>query len=285
LWEAPANLASLDLVYGPWGRERAPDPRATYKLVELKHSGVNRGMTVVDSQGREWSVKQPYPGRLDEEGPVEVALSRLLSAIGYHQPPVYYMPTFRLETDWGVREELGGRFRLKERTLKDEGIWQWESNPFVGSKPYQGLLVLLMMFNSTDMKNSNNTLYEHTQAGRVERWYVVRDIGAALGDTNAFAPRKNHPETFEQYPFILGTNNGYVRFAYNGWYRNLVRDRIRPDDVVWASNLLGRLSDRQWNDAFRAGGYDPATASRFIRKLRQKIEEGRSLGRRATPQP
>ena len=285
LWETPNDLSARDLMNGPWGRERAPDPRATYTLVEMKHSGVNRGMTVADSQGREWSVKQPYPGRLDDEAPVEVALSRLLSAIGYHQPPVYYLPTFLLKTDWGTREEVGGRFRLKERSLKDEGLWRWEENPFVGTRPYQGLLVVLMMFNSTDLKNSNNSLYQYTRAGRAEKWYVVRDIGAALGDTNALAPRKNHPDTFERHPFILGTSNGFVQFAYNGWYKNLVRDRITPDDVAWASNLLGRLSDRQWNDAFRAGGYDPPTAGRFIRKLRQKIEQGQSLRNRTAALP
>jgi hypothetical protein len=285
LWEAPNDLSTRDLVYGPWGRERAPDPRATYTLVELKHSGVNPGMTVVDAQGREWSVKQPYPGRVDEEGPVEVTLSRLLSAVGYHQPPVYYMPTFLLKDDWGTHVEPGGRFRLKERALDDEGAWRWEDNPFVGTRPYQGLLVLLMMFNSTDLKSSNNSLYEYRRAGDVERWYVVRDIGAALGDTRQLAPRKNHADTFERYPFILGVNNGHVQFAYNGWYKNLVRDRITPEDVAWASNLLGRLSDRQWNDAFRAGGYTPDTANRFIRKLREKIDEGRAVGRRAPALP
>src|SRR5687768_10330408 len=53
LWKAPADLATRDLFYGPWGREHAPDPDATYTLVELKHSGVNPGMTVRDPQGRE----------------------------------------------------------------------------------------------------------------------------------------------------------------------------------------------------------------------------------------
>ena len=280
LWQSPNNLPARDLFYGPWGRERAPNPRATYTLVERKHSGVNRGMTVKDAQGREWSVKQPYPGGLDDEGPVEVTLSRLLSAVGYHQPPVYHMPTFRLKDDWGTHVETGGRFKLKDRALDEQAAWQWEDNPFVGTRPYQGLLVLLMMFNSTDLKNSNNSLYEYKTAGRVERWYVVRDIGAALGDTHQFAPRKNHPDTFERSPFILGVNSGSVQFAYNGWYKNLVRDRISPEDVVWASNLLGRLSDRQWRDAFRAGGYAPETAERFIRTLRAKIEEGRAVGRR-----
>jgi hypothetical protein len=284
LWESPKDFQSQDLVYGPWGRERAPDPREIYTLVERKHTGVNRGMTVVDSQGREWSVKQPYPSGLDSEAPVEVTLSRLLSAVGYHQPPVYYLPAFTLKDDWGTHLETGGRFRLKERTLKEEGAWRWEENPFVGSRPYQGLLVILMMVNNTDMKNSNNSFYELRRAGRVEKWYVVRDIGASFGDTRR-EPRKNHLPSFVKTPFILGDSNGFVDFDYNGHYRNLVRERITPDDVVWASNLLGRLSDRQWNDAFRAGGYDPETARGFITKLREKIEQGRSLNRRTKASP
>jgi hypothetical protein len=141
--------------------------------------------------------------------------------------------------------------------------------------------VILMMFNSTDLKNSNNTLYERKVGGRVERWYVVRDIGAALGDTDRFAPRKGHVETFERHPFILGVNSGYVDFAYKSWYQKLVRDRITPDDVAWASNLLARLSNQQWRDAFRAGGYEPAVANRFIQKLREKVDQGRGIVRRA----
>ncbi len=110
-------------------------------------------MTVKDEQDREWSVKQPYPGGLDSEAPVEVVVSRLLSAVGYHQPPIYYLPAFTLKDDFGKHVEVGGRFRLKDPSLKETGFWKWEDNPFVGTKPYQGLIVLLMMFNSTDLKN------------------------------------------------------------------------------------------------------------------------------------
>jgi len=253
LWERPTNLASRDLYYGPWGADRAPDPAATYTLVEFKHSGVNRGMTVRDPQGRKWSVKQAYPGGLDPEGPVEVVVSRLLSAVGYHQPPVYFLRSFNLKDDWGTHIEEGGRFRLDEQTLKEKGDWSWEANPFVNSEPYQGLLVLMMMFNNTDLKNSNNSLYEHRNGDSVEQWYAVRDVGAALGDTNALVPRKGHVASFERHPFILGVNDGYVEFAYGVWfYQNLVRGRIRPSDVAWASNLLSQLRDQQWRDAFRA---------------------------------
>ncbi len=86
-------------------------------------------------------------------------------------------------------------------------------------------------------------------------------------------------------PFILGVNNGFVQFAYNGWYKNLVRDRITTEDVAWASNLLGQLTPQQWEAAFNAGGYQPEVAKRFIAKLREKIEQGRSVGARADLDP
>ena len=281
LWIEPKDLAARDLFNGPWGATHAPDPNGVYQLVERKHTGVNLGMTVKDEKGREWSVKQPFPGGLDSEAPVEVVMSRILSGIGYHQPPVYYLPAFHLKDDLGTRVAIGGRFRLKDPSLKETGSWKWEDNPFVGTKEYQGLIVMLMMANSTDLKNSNNSLYEHRNGDLVEQWYVARDIGSALGDWNPISPRKNHVDTFERMPYLLGVTNGKAQFAYSGWYKNLVRDRITPADVVWISNLLGRLSDKQWQDAFRAGGYEPAVANRFIAKLREKVTQGKALGSRA----
>lgn len=277
MWEEPTDLPSRDVFDGPWGREHAPEPGDTFTLVEYKHSGVNLGMTVKDGQDREWSVKLPYPGDMDSEAPVEVTVSRLLSAVGYPQPPVYYLPAFRLKDDLGTRTMAGGRFRLKDSTLTDEGSWRWEENPFIGTRPYQGLLVILMMLNSTDLKNSNNTLYQHRDGDLVEQWYTVRDIGAALGDTAFLAPRKNDVAAFERGPFIAGVSNGLVDFAYHGVYRKYVDDRIAPADVEWASELLGRLSEQQWNDAFRAGGYQPEIAARFIARLREKVNDGRTL--------
>ena len=221
------------------------------------------------------------PGGLDSEAPVEVALSRILSAVGYPQPPIYHLAAFKLKDVFGTIAVEGGRFRLKDTTLSDEGPWLWEENPFIGSKPYQGLLVMLMMFNSTDMKNSNNTLYQRRNGDQVEQWFAVRDIGSALGDTSFLTPRKNNIEAFEKAPFIDGVTNGWVDFSYGGIYKKYVEGRISVADVEWASRLLGRLSDRQWQDAFRAAGYEPAEANRFIARIKSKIAEGRGLSRLA----
>src|SRR5262249_32984892 len=91
LWEAPDNLAARDLFDGPFGVANAPDPHATYKFVHQKDHGTNPGVTVLDPQGREWHVKQPPHNDQGPEGPVEVVLSRVLSSVGYHQPPVYFL--------------------------------------------------------------------------------------------------------------------------------------------------------------------------------------------------
>jgi hypothetical protein len=271
LWRMPADIAERDLFNGPWGADRAPDPHARYTLVKIKHHGVNPGMTVRDERGRKWSVKQAPATNEAGEPPVEVVLSRVLSAIGYHQPPVYYLPKFTLVDDWGEHTERAGRFRLSEKTLKERGEWSWQQNPFVGMRPYQGLLATLLLFNASDFKNSNNTLYDRRIGDRVEQWYVVRDLGTALGDTGRLAPVKNDPAVFERSPYILGVENGFVRFDYHGWHQELVRDRIEPDDLRFAVEFLSQLTERQWRDAFRAGGYAPAVANRFIRELEARI--------------
>lgn len=277
LWMPPGAVGERDVFHGPWGAAHAPNPDLRYRLVQRKHGGVNPGMTVRDPLGRQWSVKQSGTD-IPDEGPVEVVLSRVLSLVGYHQPPVYYVPSFTLEDDWGTHREPGGRFRLKHETLKDRGEWSWQQNPFVGTRPFNGLLVILLMFNSTDLKNVNNTMYEHRSAEQLRLWYVVRDLGGSLGSTGRLAPRKNDADAFEREPFISAVSGGFVRFHYRGWHQELVRGRIRPGDVGWASDLLGGLSDREWQDAFRAGGYRPDTAARFIRVLDNKIAAGRRLG-------
>jgi hypothetical protein len=280
LWRAPASIAAEDLFNGRWGPEYAPDPDAAYRFVKPKTRGVNPGMTVADPLGRSWSVKQsPHDGRA-AEGPVEVVLSRVLAAVGYHQPPVYYLPSFTLVDTFGSRVEGGGRFRLQHRDLREVDTWSWQQNPFVGTEPYQGLLVILMMFNSSDLKNSNNTIYQYrADPDRVERWYVVRDLGTALGDTARMRPERSNPELFDSTPFVTGVDNGFVLFgAYRGWHAELVQARITEQDVRWAGNLLAQLTDEQWHDAFRAGGYDRPTADRFIHRLTEKIAQAQSVG-------
>jgi hypothetical protein len=279
-WVPPHDLSNRDLFYGPWGAAHAPDPQAEYTFVRPKTGGFNPGVVVRDPQGREWHVKQPSRNAGDE-GPSEVVLSRVLSALGYHQPPVYYLPSFTMRDGSNVHTERGGRFRLDLPSLKDQGEWSWEQNPFVGQRPYEGLLVILLMFNSSDLKNSNNTLYEYNatpKGAAAVHWYAVRDLGDALGRTGTWAPRRNNLELFARTRFITGESNGFIQFDYHGENAALVRGRITSHDVRWAAALISGLSDHQWREAFRAGGYTPNVAAQFIDILRARIADAQRVG-------
>jgi hypothetical protein len=276
LWEEPKDLPFRNLFDGPWGKDLAPSPTATYTFVSAKTVGVSPGFTVADEKGLEWSVKQ------GPEAKVEVVMSRVLSAVGYHQPPVYYLPRWTISgaasTSSPVQQE--GRFRPKHTVLKEDGEWSWQENPFIGTRAYNGLRVLMMLLNESDLKNSNNSLYEVREPGDTQnaarRWYVVRDIGTALGETGRLNPKRNDPKLFERTRFINRVKNGEVEFNYHGRHQELA-DHITPDDVRWMCNLLAQLRLEQWRDAFRAAGYDVPNSERFIVRIREKIAEGQAL--------
>lgn len=272
LWLQPR--AARDLFWGVGGKRLAPDPAVPYTVIEVKRGGFSRGYTVVDPKEREWSVKLP------PEAPTEVVASRLLWGVGYHQPPVYYLAEWHAKKAPSPDPQLPGRFR--ERAPDFHGLesgepWSYEENPFVGTRPLNGLLVLQVMLGNSDLKEQQNVIYtlkEPVEGTR--RWYVARDLGQTFGRTGMIDPPRGDIEVFEQTPFIKGIEDGFVRFEYHGRHKALVA-RIRPADVRWICERLSALTDTQLQDAFRAGGYPQPIADRFIRRLEQKIAEGLQL--------
>ena len=162
--------------------------------------------------------------------------------------------------------------------MKSRGEWSWQENPFVGTRAYNGLLALMMILNSTDLKNENNEIYDVVGEASedAKRWYVVKDLGASLGETGRMDPRRGWIDGFEQQPFMIGVKDGFAVFAFRGRHQELIQ-RIGVDDVRWICERLDRLTDRQWHDAFRAANYTDDVTARYVAKLRQKIKEGLEL--------
>ena len=226
-----------------------------------------------DASGREWDVK------LGPEAPVEVVASRLVWAVGFHQPPTYYLPRWTLHGGPRSGRQAGGRFRPKLPGVQRVGRWAWHENPFVGTRELRGLFVLMVILNNWDLKTSQNVVYQTGAGPRARRQYVVRDLGASFGRTRWFFPgSKGDADDYAREPLIAGVRNGVVRFHYRGaWREPVLDDDITVGDVRWICGLLGRLSNRQLADAFRAGGYDQVEAARFVRSLRARIAEGEHL--------
>jgi hypothetical protein len=273
LWNAPT--AARDLYWGVGGQAMAPDSALTYTVVEIKRTGFSSGYTVTSPDHREWSVK------FAPEAPTEVVASRIHWGIGYHQPPIYYVQKWQAEKATTANPQLPARFREKDPKfhggLEDKGAWSYYENPFVGTRELKGLLVLQAMLGNSDLKDDNNATYElKTPVEGARKWYVARDLGQTFGRTGVLDAPRGDIDIFERTPFITGVVNGRVTFDWRGRHDTLFAD-ITPADVRWICSRLQQLRDAQWHDAFRAGGYPPEDAERFIRRLKQKIAEGLAL--------
>lgn len=281
LWVEPADPGKRDLYYGPGGSALAPKDTA-FEFVARDTGGWSPGYDVVDRNRLEWSVK------LGPEAQSEVVASRLLWAIGFHQPPTYYLERWNL-TGIESGPQPAGRFRPELPDQEAVGEWSWYENPFVGSVPYRGLVVANLILNSWDWKGNNNRIYEVSQpSGGTERRFVVRDLGASLGKTTyppilkLFRLRgfgqgtRNDLAGFEEQGFITGVDGSRVEFDYQGIYRDIVNS-VTPADVRWACARFDRLTDQQWRDAFRAGGYDEQQTKRYVTKIKAKIAQGLAL--------
>ncbi len=274
LWQRPADIERRDLFHGQGGAKLAPDPNGRFQLIEADDKGFSPGYDVRDERGREWSVK------LGPESRTEVVVSRIVWAVGYRQPDVYYLPEWTLVDKGKARTEKRARFRLEHPDRKKVGEWSWRDNPFIGTREFSGLFALMVLVNNWDVKTAQNAVYRISgNRESPKHWYVVRDLGASLGKTNWFFPGvRDDVEAFEREPFIESVEGNRVKFHYKGaWLEPQLNNIVTPGDVVWVCQLLSQLTERQWRDAFRAGGYSDAEASRFIRRIHQKIDEGLRL--------
>jgi hypothetical protein len=278
LWVDPGS-EPRDLFWGIGGQKYAPKPDAAYAFKERDTTGFSTKYEVKGPGDVEWSAK------IGPEAQTEVLMSRILWGLGFHQQPIYYLPSWTLKRDGTKSTESEARFRPKLKAFErlDESWW-WQQNPFVGTQELNGLLVVLLMFNSTDLKNDNNSVYKFDEPVEgVDRWLVVRDLGAALGETGRMYPRRNCLECFEQHGFITAIHGDRVEFDYVGRHQELI-SMIRPADVRWAAEHLQKLTDRQWQDAFRAANYSESDAGRYIAKLKEKIDDGLALRARPVDQ-
>ena len=281
LWEEPDDLEARNLFFGVGGEALAPKASAPFAYVKTDKGGYSPGYDVRDSNGRLWSVK------LGPEAQTEVVASRILWAIGYHQVPTYYVANWTMTG--GPAGSLGpGRFRPELPDQQVVAEWSWYENEFLQTQPFKGLVAVNVLLNNWDWKTSNNKVYELKTEGATRKAYVVRDLGASLGKTSyprllSWLPMKelaqgsrNDVADFEAQGFIKRVEGDRVEFFYRGIHHELI-DTLSKDDVVWAARLLARLSDAQWQDAFRAAGYAPDVAARFIAKIESKVAEGLQL--------
>jgi hypothetical protein len=279
LWTDRGNLESLNLLYGPGGKEHAPNGKFTFVKEDLE--GTNPKFEVVDEQGVKWKAK------LGSEGRPETAATRLLWAAGYFTDEDYYVAELRIDKmpqlkrgahflapDGLVR---GVRLERHVKGQKKNGTWSWYNNPFEGTKELSGLKVMMALMNNWDLKDTNNVIY--TGPDDVTQ-YAISDLGATFGRTgNTMTRSKGDLKDYRESKFIKKAGPEQVSFSFHSrplffmiFHVPYYLERTKMQSIVkhiprehakWMGQRLARLSPEQIRDCFRAAGFSPAEVEGF----------------------
>ena len=161
---------------------------------------------------------------------------------------------------------------------KPKADWSYYQNPFVGTREMNGLLVLQAMLGNSDLKDAQNALYKLKEpfegAQRLVRRARSRTDRSAApacsmrrAATSTCSSRRRSSRASSTARCSSTTAAGTACSS---------RTSRRPT-CAGSAGSSAALTDEQWRDAFRAGGYPKPVADRFIRRMKQKIAEGLAL--------
>src|SRR6266496_192039 len=271
LWREPSDIATRNLYWGEGGKALQPDLRKV-TLIRKEPGGYSTKYRVRDASGREWVAK------LGKEAKGETAASRLVWATGYFADINYLVP--RVYVD-GLNKTLENvRFGLRPKDVKRIDGWPWDRNPFVGSRQFQGLKVMMALLNNWDIKDSNNkvnVVHDRSIADN-QLHYFVADLGGSFGKVSHiprflyFKPDRNNPPAYTKTRLVNRVKNGRVDFHFRAKRSNLFKD-VTVDDVQWITGWLSQLSNRQIEDAFRAANYSSDEVRMMTQGVRRRISE------------
>jgi hypothetical protein len=286
IWHDRGDAAALDLTTGPGGKSH--EPGIDFTFIEESDGGTSPKFIVDDERGIRWKVK------LGEEGRSETAAARLLWAAGYIVDDSYYRREIHVRGLTRLargRKFVSGDDIVAGARLEREGgqstTWSWYDNPFIGTREFNGLRVMMALVNNWDLKEVNNS---RSGGGQ----YGVTDLGATFGRTgNSFTRSKGVAKDYAGAPFIDTVTTTHVDFAIRSRpmflsavhvpsYRSRTRmERVGKGvpiaDARWIGDLLGRLSEEQIGDCFRAGGFSPADVDAYSAAVMQRISALKTL--------
>ena len=168
--------------------------------------------------------------------------------------------------------------------------WSWYKNPFVGTREFNGLRVMVSLINNWDLKEINNDIFNVNGEPR----YAVADLGASLGRTgNNFGRSRGVMKHYAETKFVKKVTPESVDFVMDSrpFFLTIInfpnyRFRTRMESVAkhipiadarWLGNRLGQFSAEQISDCFRAAGFSPGEVEGYTRAVMQRIDALKKL--------
>jgi hypothetical protein len=292
LWIDPGDPSLRDFENGIGGSESRPEP--PFQFVDEDRSGTSSKINVTDGRGRSWNVKW---GR---EVSASVFCTRLVWACGYFTEPEYFIASGRIEGVKGLKRAGShishdgsfkrARFQLRSDTPKfvEGRSWTWAENPFVGTRQFQGLKILMLLLSNWDGKDardfvdggsrmdSNLGIFLDELTGKPRYFYADDDWGASLGkwggtltwtkwDCKGFADQTSD--------FVKQKKNGELKWGYDGKHEKDLTSDISVADVQWLLQYLGRITDEQIRRGLESSGASPKDTQCYVEALSERIEK------------
>ena len=269
LWNDPTDIQARNLLLGAGGDSMKPDlNRVTF--IEQKTGGWSTKYRVKDGAGNEWIAK------LGKEAQTDTAANRILWALGYETEIAYLVPHLKIE---GKGDFDNVRLEARPADVKRVGPWSWENNPFKDTLEFRGLKILMVMINNWDMKDDNNQILTTRKESDAPLRYIISDLGGSFGKTGGVISRsRNKPSDYVKATFIEKVNGDVIDFNYGGKNKKLF-EGLTVSDARWLSNLLGRLSDDQLKDAFRAANYSQEEVDQLSTAFRERANALANVGK------
>ncbi len=301
LWHDPGEIAALDVVGGPGGRDKAPRADDQFTFVKEDLNGTSTKFYVKDSSGVSWLVK------VGDEAKPETASARFVWAMGYFADQDYYVEFLHVANmqklthghghDKITSDIHGARLKREDVAGKKIANWSWFDNPLIGTREFNGLRALMALINNWDLTTRNNKVYPVNG----EREYAVSDLGASFGKTGSPAVQAPFPHAakgvlkdYENAKFIRGTPANSITFEMRTkapfFERPFMRDYFRMyacteqvaanipiADARWLGQQLSRLTPQQIRDIFRASGYSPEEVEGYAKAVETRIAKLRAL--------
>jgi hypothetical protein len=263
MWREPADIESRNLLLGAGGEAMKPD-LSKITFIKDESGGYSTKFRVSDGAGNEWVAK------VGKESQSETASNRLLWAVGYETEIVYLAPKLTIEGK-GSFENV--RLEARPKGTKRTTEWSWTENPFQSHHEFPGLKIMMVLINNWDMKDANNKiLVAQSATGEAEARYVISDLGGSFGKTGGILTRsRNNPDDFVKANLVSGVKNNIIDFHYSGKNKSLF-ENLTVDDARWIDHWLGKLSDEQLKDAFRAANYSSEDVDQLAKAVRERID-------------
>jgi hypothetical protein len=276
IWEDRGDISRLNLTLGIGSEAGKPKPPFQFDKEDV--TGTNPKIKIIDANGVKWNLK------FDEEVHSEVAASRLAWACGYMVEESYFIQSGKVNGVTGLGRakkfvNSDGSFANAMAEKRPENIarravnWDWNSNPFVGTKELSGLAILNCLLSNWDAKpTNNNVLGMYDSGGKVRDWYLVADWGGTFGKTGGFMSHSKWDlADYSKQRFIEGSRGSEIAFHYSG--KMSAMRSVPRDHAQWFLGVIGKLSDNQIRDAFRAAGATQAETDGFASQIRKRINE------------